>query len=73
MTYTVSLHNTTPQAAGRALAVCVKTRQDAKQYLNDVNDSAHYSAKVLCALGAETFALSEAEARSIYREWVNEA
>lgn len=50
----------------------LKTRQDAKTYLTDVNDSAHFRADVLIELVCETFALTLDEARSIYREWAGE-
>lgn len=72
MTYTVTLRNTTPAAAGIALDNMLKTRRDAKQYLDDVNDSAPYPAKVLIELVIEAFALTLEEARSVYREWAGE-
>jgi hypothetical protein len=40
------------------------------QYLDDVNDSAHYSGAYLRELIIEAFALTDAEARQVYREWV---
>ena len=43
-----------------------------KQYLDDVNDSAHYTAAYLIELIIEAFALTMAEARQVYREWVKE-
>lgn len=49
------------------------TRRAAKQYLSDVNDSAYYPARALVELVTEAFALTEPEAKAIYREWVNEA
>lgn len=47
-------------------------KRDVKRYLNDVNDSAHYSAAYLIDLIVEAFALTPAEARSVYREWDTE-
>jgi hypothetical protein len=41
---------------------------DVKRYLDDVNDSAHYTAAYLMELIVEAFALTQAEARQVYRE-----
>lgn len=72
MTYTVTLNNTTPAAAGAALDNMLKTRTAAKKYLDDVNSSAYYRADVLIELVIEAFALTDAEARNVYKEWAGE-
>ena len=40
------------------------------QYLDDVNDSAHFTAAYLRELIIKAFALTPDEARQVYREWV---
>lgn len=70
--YTVTLTHTMPAAAGIALDNMLKTRTAAKRYLDDVNSSAYYRSDVLIELVIEAFALTDAEARSVYKEWAGE-
>lgn len=53
-------------------ASMVKTKRDAKRYLDDVNDSAHYPGRVLIELVSEAFALEYDEAKAVYQEWLSE-
>lgn len=74
MTYTISLRNTTPAAAGAALAELVATnadlnRRDALQMLDALEEFQYSEASMLAELRFN-FGYTEEQSGAVYREWI---